>query len=320
MMIVNLYSGSHKTKYEKFNLIPNSIDGRFYGYCPWDDRVDLTRLGADKRADKVEGVTIIYTQKTLNPYEYEIIAFCDNATVYKKGIVDEKLQRFVDDEKSEHCSYSIESDTLVDLRNEVCKHKINAQGNILRGQRIYNEKKHSRIFEDVQSYIYSIYNEIEIFYEALNQEALYSDDELIGDHIGCFDKLTKCLKANGLLSLTRNATFARKALEMVGYVCEVNSNHKTFTHKSGHQYMEAHHLIPCYAEKNLNMQKKYGPWQIDQVGNIMSICPNCHRQIHSGNVAAKKSVIKILYDKRKNDLKKSGLKITINDLYALYNI
>ncbi|MBY0001439.1 HNH endonuclease [Priestia aryabhattai] len=52
--------------------------------------------------------------------------------------------------------------------------------------------------------------------------------------------------------------------------------------------MEAHHLIPM---------KKQNDYQnsIDVDGNIICLCPTCHRKIHVGN-NNKKELIKLLYN------------------------
>ena len=52
--------------------------------------------------------------------------------------------------------------------------------------------------------------------------------------------------------------------------------------------MEAHHLIP------LRMQHDFEN-SLDVVGNIVSICPNCHRLIHYGRDKDKK-VLELLFE------------------------
>ncbi|MGV2527447.1 UNVERIFIED_CONTAM: restriction endonuclease, partial [Bacillus thuringiensis] len=46
---------------------------------------------------------------------------------------------------------------------------------------------------------------------------------------------------------------------------------------------------------------------LDVVGNIVSICPNCHRLIHYGRDKDKKKVLELLFEQRKDSLKKFGI-------------
>lgn len=77
----------------------------------------------------------------------------------------------------------------------------------------------------------------------------------------------------------RNPDYGEEAKENANYKCELSATHHTFVKNSdGNPYTEAHHLIPyeqydVYADKNLCL---------DRTINIVSLCPNCHRQIHHG--------------------------------------
>ncbi|MGL4999965.1 MAG: HNH endonuclease [Cetobacterium sp.] len=46
------------------------------------------------------------------------------------------------------------------------------------------------------------------------------------------------------------------------------------------QYMEAHHLIPMNAQDSFKNS-------LDVLGNVVSLCPNCHRMIHHGDEVSK---------------------------------
>jgi 5-methylcytosine-specific restriction protein A len=48
------------------------------------------------------------------------------------------------------------------------------------------------------------------------------------------------------------------------------------------------------------------------------LCPTCHRKLHHGQIADKKSILTLLHQARDEGLKSRGLEITPNDLVVLY--
>ncbi len=99
------------------------------------------------------------------------------------------------------------------------------------------------------------------------------------------------LKKNSSHRYTTNARLAKTVIKNSGYICEIDSNHKSFLNKNGNQYMEAHHLVP------MSSQKEFLPINIDREENIVSICPTCHKAIHYGNQEEKKIRLFKLYEK-----------------------
>ncbi|AQY38706.1 hypothetical protein COC60_21300 [Bacillus thuringiensis] len=59
---------------------------------------------------------------------------------------------------------------------------------------------------------------------------------------------------------------------------------------------------------------------LDVVGNIVSICPNCHRLIHYGRDKDKKKVLELLFEQRKDSLKKFGIEVSLKELFGYYGI
>ena len=60
---------------------------------------------------------------------------------------------------------------------------------------------------------------------------------------------------------------------------------------------------------------------LDKAGgieNIVSICPNCHREIHYGEWKSKSEKIKLLFRKQQDKLKQIGILITEDELLKLY--
>jgi predicted HNH restriction endonuclease len=115
-----------------------------------------------------------------------------------------------------------------------------------------------------------------------------------------------------------NPRISKTALKEAKYKCEYAENtkeiHLTFGSKYGHQYTEAHHLIPMHA------QGDFLPINLDRTENIVSLCPICHSAIHYGSKAERERVLKILYDMRIKILKTidSKLDISFNDLMRKY--
>ena len=87
-IVVDLGSGSYwrnNTGHEVFNLDPNDVDGRFYGYLPPYDNPNIEQLGASSTDDYVDGIMVVYVKKLPNSSNRQIVAFTDNARVYAKS-------------------------------------------------------------------------------------------------------------------------------------------------------------------------------------------------------------------------------------------
>ena len=103
------------------------------------------------------------------------------------------------------------------------------------------------------------------------------------------------------------------ALKRANYLCEFDSNHKTFIKdRDGTQYMEAHHIIP------MAYQGLFKDASLDVPANIVSLCCNCHRFIHYGNKKERTIALKLLYDMRINELKAAGIDISFKELVEMY--
>ena len=95
------------------------------------------------------------------------------------------------------------------------------------------------------------------------------------------------------------------------YKCAINKNHPTFISKTGSPYMEKHHLIPLeFFEEFEN--------SLDDINNIVSLCPLCHRMLHFGDKKTVFPVLEKLLSEKKEDLKKSGISIEIERLKQMY--
>ncbi len=104
---------------------------------------------------------------------------------------------------------------------------------------------------------------------------------------------------------------AYNALKRANYCCEYDPMHPSFIRKSNNtQYTEAHHLVP------FAFQEQFAA-SLDVEANIVSLCSNCHNQIHFGRNP--EEILAKLYEDRKEELDSAGIKIKdINDLMKYY--
>ncbi len=95
-----------------------------------------------------------------------------------------------------------------------------------------------------------------------------------------------------------------------GCTCEYNKAHESFISKfSNRRYLEQHHLIPLMYADDFD-------YSIDIEENVVSLCSNCHNEIHYGINAEK--IIKKLYNERKDSLEKAGICISLDWLLEKY--
>ena len=117
---------------------------------------------------------------------------------------------------------------------------------------------------------------------------------------------------SGHKTYPRDRKVALNALSHAGYVCEIDENHESFIRKnSTEKYTEPHHLIPMSFSDEFEHS-------LDVEENIVSLCSNCHNQIHYGRDA--RELIENLFSQRRELLKKVGLEITLEKLLLMYNI
>lgn len=103
-------------------------------------------------------------------------------------------------------------------------------------------------------------------------------------------------------------------MEFANYLCEINCDHKTFTNASGsHQYLECHHIIP------MNAQKDFPNIKLDNMFNLIALCPICHMQVHYATPEEKGQIFAKMYEKRKNEMLEHGFDLAkINGIFNKY--
>lgn len=324
-IVVDLGSGAYwekKTGHEVFNLEPNDVDGRFYGYLPPYDNPNIKQLGACATDDYVDGIMVVYVKKLPNSINRQIVAFTDNARVYAKSQSGLALNRFILDRgKRIECTYTIESDYIYDLRTGPKPFIFEVNGDdsqMFRCQRFYTgrrPKQEAKMLLWLIDYLKKSQEEDNDFdFQKEIQEAesvtVYSDTSKQAPSYN-----------NGISGRTvaKKAYISKQALRMANFKCLFDNSHETFLTNKGNPYMEGHHLIPCTVSNAENFWSKYGR-NIDCVENIVCLCPTCHRRIHFGSNDEKDTIIRFLYEKQIASLQAAGLDISIDELLALYNL
>lgn len=110
----------------------------------------------------------------------------------------------------------------------------------------------------------------------------------------------------------RDPAISAIALKNAAYKCEVDALHNTFISKaSGKPFMEAHHFIPMEYQDSFMVS-------IDVPENILSLCPNCHREFHHADNEVRTSLVKRFFYARENQLESRGIYVELQSLIELY--
>lgn len=116
----------------------------------------------------------------------------------------------------------------------------------------------------------------------------------------------------GQVYFKRERTVAINAINHALFKCEIDPLHKTFIRKKDNlPYMEAHHLIPMAFQNEFE-------YSLDIEENIVSLCSNCHNEIHYGR--NNKKLITTLYNKRIKQLQAKKLDISLEKLLSYYDL
>lgn len=113
----------------------------------------------------------------------------------------------------------------------------------------------------------------------------------------------------------RNSKLSEECIEVANFKCEINSDHLTFiSRKKNKQFMESHHLVPMY------MQDEFHSCKLDVLSNMISLCPNCHAQLHNGVQSSYRESLRKLYNSRIDRLNNDGIYVTFDELLQYYTI
>lgn len=111
----------------------------------------------------------------------------------------------------------------------------------------------------------------------------------------------------------RNKAKGDFVLKQQDYKCQVNPSHESFLTPAEMPYMEKHHLI------SMKYYEEYEK-DLDDINNIVSLCPTCHKQIHLGKKEGVGQILEILYAKQKEALESAGFTISLENLKRKYGI
>ena len=110
----------------------------------------------------------------------------------------------------------------------------------------------------------------------------------------------------------RSPAVSAAAIRTANFLCEIDQNHQTFMSRAkGQRYVEAHHLIPISKQQLFHVS-------LDVVANIVSLCANCHRQLHYGIDKDRKSLLKSLFNRRRKRLQERAIDVSADDFLGFY--
>lgn len=326
-VVIDLGSGSYLLEnegHEKYNEVRNTVTGKYYGYAPPKGKIDIVKLGAKKRDEYISNVMVIYVKKVEGSNNRYISSFIEDAIVYSTPHIDPSLNRTItQDGKSIECSFCVESNFLHSLEDIATKDKF-----------IISLKDHSTSMFRKQRFYKGTYPDLDSqiidYLEKISAKETDFDDSLFQQELQEFPsapipKMKHNVSSPPVFSEGANGQQVKKsvrvsktALAIAKYVCEVSSEHKTFTNINGVPYMEGHHLIPCTPSNVRKYWKEFGV-NIDCIENIICLCPTCHRLLHYGNEDERNELLKELFSIRKKRLEKIGLHISFDELIYLYS-
>lgn len=151
----------------------------------------------------------------------------------------------------------------------------------------------------------------DIISDSLSKQYQLSPKEIIDSPIS---KPKPIIKNNGTKTWPRNASIAANSIIHSNYKCTFDNNHISFTsNKTKMPYMEPHHLIPLSEQSRFSVS-------LDVEANIVSLCSNCHNCVHYGTDEEKLTILKKLFNSRKDRLVKCGINTSLTNLLNMYKI
>jgi 5-methylcytosine-specific restriction protein A len=301
--------------WEKYNLIPHS-NGNFYGMIlnrGRDKNISLERIDVkvNKNINKIENVMLIYFEDFHNATN--IVAIAENTTIFRES---QKTEETLDERSGIAYHTITKPENMTILDNEYIPINIPLECNSFFGAQraFFKGGQYSELETQIVDEVYKYLNNDE---QELQHEQIMNS-EIPSNKNSSIDDLSYCFNGNRK-QISKKPWVSKNALHKANYKCEFDCEHKTFITGRGLQYMEGHHLIRCTVRISMEIWDDYKR-NIDTESNIVSLCPNCHRQIHLGNKKEKLKIIEVLYNKRYKELEKDGIFITLDRLKAIYGI
>ena len=211
-------------------------------------------------------------------------------------------------------------------QKELGRFVVKGIGDIAKGTRFIVVMKSKLIKAKPKTWEWTIREELVKAIEELNifSDNSYSDDALVSD-IGDSDisSDTQHFEYSGKSKNKKEPVYIQNkylyprshkvsinALRHANYKCEFDNTHLTFTRRNSDlNYTEPHHLVPIAYQNNFEVS-------LDVEENIVSLCCNCHKQIHLGQ--GFEVMLKKIHNERKDLLKMVGIDISLDELIKLY--
>ncbi|NOW82959.1 5-methylcytosine-specific restriction protein A [Clostridium beijerinckii] len=212
------------------------------------------------------------------------------------------------------------------VQKEIGRFVVKGKGDIAKGTRFIVVMKSKQIDTKPKTWEWTLREELVQAIEELNifSDNSYSDDDLILD-IGKSDLSsdTTHFEYSGKSKNKKDPVYVQNkyvyprsrrvsinALRHAKYKCEFDNTHLTFIRRNSDiNYTEPHHLVPITYHNNFEIS-------LDVEENIVSLCCNCHKQIHLGE--GFEVMLEKLYNERKDLLKMVGIDISLDELIKLY--
>jgi hypothetical protein len=168
-------------------------------------------------------------------------------------------------------------------------------------------------------------------YEAIVDEIEYNselEDGLYKDPNKDISKLINKSEETDKTIVKRYKTDTKlrnNALDNSGYICEIGKlkgmEHKTFpSRRYEGDYAEVHHLIPMHAQEDDLFVQKDKLISLDQISNLIVLCPTCHSKLHYGKSIDVKPDLELLFEYRREALMQNELILKKEELLEFYKI
>ncbi|MEH7072877.1 hypothetical protein V7121_16630 [Neobacillus drentensis] len=212
------------------------------------------------------------------------------------------------------------------VQKELGRFVVKGIGGIATGTRFIVVMKSKLINAKPKTWEWTIREELVKAIEELNifSDYSYSDDALISDisdndissdnphfeYSGRPKNKKDPVYVKNKYSYPRSHKVSINALRHANNKCEFDDTHLTFTRRNSDlSYTEPHHLVPITYHNNFEVS-------LDVEENIVSLCCNCHKQIHLGK--GFEVMLEKLHNDRKDLLTRVGIDITLDELIKLY--
>lgn len=243
----------------------SDIDGKVYGYVQPIGQIKIEKLGAEKKDDRVEGVTVIWTAGP-DDGGTAVVGWYKNATVFRRLQKFNKLTQLQEENRLDSYWISaLASDaTLLPIDKRSCMIPRAVRGGIGQSNVWYADAPESR----------SIVAKVLRLVESSGDAEWFPDvdDEAYGSE-GNLRLIMHLKRERNVLIVRRKK--ANVLAETGALKCEVcGFDFKVIYGEHGREFCEVHHLVPLH--KSDGVVKT-------ELNDLAIVCSNCHRIIHRIN-------------------------------------